>query len=160
VKKKRTIYHLTPFPRVTIILFDTEGLYSIDKRKGKQYDAKLFALSVLLASYLIFNTTSRIDEKSIDDLGCVIKKKEKYVSSHISINCFRLVTELTKLIHTKSNTTVERGQEFHQIFPSFLWLLRDSFLDLAKYASPREYLLASNFLFILLFHFLIYFKQH
>jgi hypothetical protein len=45
---------------------DTEGADSLEK--DAENDAKIFTLSLLISSYLVFNTVGSIDERSISDL--------------------------------------------------------------------------------------------
>lgn len=52
-----------------IFFLDTEGLDSIDRDSNA--DSKLFALSVLLSSYFIFNSLGCIDESSISQLSII-----------------------------------------------------------------------------------------
>lgn len=47
---------------------DSEGTCSID-RSTKTYDAKIFALVVLISSLFIYNTTSVIDENGVNELA-------------------------------------------------------------------------------------------
>ena len=48
---------------------DTEGLDSGDR--NSEADSKLFALSVLMSSYFIFNSIGCIDESSISQLSII-----------------------------------------------------------------------------------------
>jgi hypothetical protein len=50
------------------LLLDTEGLFDTENR-DQNYDIKLFALSILLTSYLLLNTQNTIDESTIRDLS-------------------------------------------------------------------------------------------
>lgn len=52
-----------------IFFMDTEGLDSIDR--DTTADSKLFALSVLLSSFFIFNSLGCIDESSISQLSII-----------------------------------------------------------------------------------------
>ena len=52
---------------ICLVLLDCEGFGSLDKTEG--YDAKLFCLSVLMSSLVIFNSMQTIDEKAIDSLA-------------------------------------------------------------------------------------------
>ena len=51
-----------------IIFIDSEGTSAVD-RSSKTYDAKIFALIVLISSLFIYNTTSVIDESGISELS-------------------------------------------------------------------------------------------
>ena len=52
-----------------IFFLDTEGVDSIERDSNA--DSKLFALSVLLSSYFIFNSLGCIDESSISQLSII-----------------------------------------------------------------------------------------
>ena len=54
---------------LNIIFMDTEGLDSVDR--DSTADSKLFALSVLLSSYLMYNSVGAIDESSISNLALI-----------------------------------------------------------------------------------------
>jgi len=97
------------FPKdFKVILLDTEGLASYTR--SETYDVQIFALSLLLSSYFIYNSLGTIDENALDKLS--------------------LVVELTKYIRTHSDTTDETGRAFHTFFPRFMWLVRDFSLQL------------------------------
>lgn len=52
------------------IFLDTEGLYDPEpERRDPNSDAQIFCITILLASYLIYNTQSRIDETALRSLG-------------------------------------------------------------------------------------------
>lgn len=48
---------------------DTEGLGGVDKNMN--YDVKIFTLSVLISSFLIYNQIGVIDETAITNLSLV-----------------------------------------------------------------------------------------
>lgn len=50
---------------------DTEGLNSVDG--NNTLDHKLFALSVMLSSYFIYNSVGAIEENSINSLALITK---------------------------------------------------------------------------------------
>lgn len=56
---------------VNIFFMDTEGLDSIESNSN--IDHKLFALSVLLSSYFIYNSIGSIEENSINSLALITK---------------------------------------------------------------------------------------
>jgi hypothetical protein len=54
-----------------ILLFlDTEGLGSLSN--SIEYDCKLFAMTLLLSSTIIYNNVGAIDEQSLQNLSLVI----------------------------------------------------------------------------------------
>lgn len=48
---------------------DTEGADSLEK--DAENDAKIFTLSLLISSYLVYNSVGSIDERSISELEMV-----------------------------------------------------------------------------------------
>ena len=79
---------------------------------SKKWDAKIFTLSFLLASLLIYNTKNAIDSEAIEKLSCVRSISE-------TINCgFGKITSVEGV--------------------DFLWIVRDFFLKCDK--SPDQYL--------------------
>ncbi len=52
-----------------IYVMDSEGLGGVDKNQN--YDIKIFTLSVLLSSFLIYNQVGVIDEQAITNLSLV-----------------------------------------------------------------------------------------
>ena len=94
-----------------LLLLDTQGTGSADG--DEQSDVLTWALTLMLSSYLIYNSVGSIDEHSISQLS--------------------LVTHVTSLLRTtepsdsSSRDTTTGGYE---LLPSFLWLLRDFSLEL------------------------------
>lgn len=58
---------------VNIFFMDTEGLDSVSSHSNSTIDHKLFALSVLLSSYFIYNSVGSIEENSINSLALITK---------------------------------------------------------------------------------------
>ncbi|MFN9942755.1 MAG: hypothetical protein ACK56I_25150, partial [bacterium] len=54
-----------------ILVIDTEGLGSTELNKNQ--DSIIILLSLLLASYFIYNSIGVIDENSLNDLGYLFK---------------------------------------------------------------------------------------
>jgi hypothetical protein len=48
----------------TIILLDTEGFFG--SNVSEVYDAKIFSVTALLSSYMIYNTVRTVDQATID----------------------------------------------------------------------------------------------
>ena len=97
-----------------VVLLDTEGIDAYDQTG--QYSTQIFSMAVLLSSLFCYNQMGGIDEAALDRLS--------------------LVTEMTKHIRVRSETTGAaapgRGgvRELGAFSPSFVWLLRDFYLDL------------------------------
>ena len=99
----------TPDAAKYMLLLDTEGLQSICQSEG--HDAKIFCLAILLSSFFIYNSDKAVNNAAIDQLS--------------------LVAQLTKKIRVHA----EGGEEadaaaLADLFPRFVWLLRDFQLEL------------------------------
>ncbi|EZG53975.1 guanylate-binding protein [Gregarina niphandrodes] len=62
----------TPGAGTTLLFLDTEGLFSKDA--SSSYDAKLFAISTLLSSEVIYNTVKFIDTHHMEALETLIRR--------------------------------------------------------------------------------------
>lgn len=111
-----------------LALLDTEGIDAYDQTA--QYSTQIFSLAVLLSSLFVYNQMGGIDEAALDRLA--------------------LVTEMTRHIRVRAagggGTTgggAEQEAEAAELggfTPSFLWLLRDFYLQLeedGRRISPR-----------------------
>jgi hypothetical protein len=113
---------------MSIVFLDTEGLGST--QADPNYDARIFALALLLGSTFVYNSRGTIDGQAIDTLS--------------------LVVNLTKFIHLRANAHGNDNpndvQEFHDYFPSLMWVVRDCTLELktmganGRSLTPRDYL--------------------
>lgn len=87
-----------------LLIIDSEGLSSCEQDRTS--DSNLFALSMLLSSILIYNSTGAIDEGSID--------------------CLAVVGQISKHLQSKAG-----GSEHTEAdSPEFYWILRDFSLQL------------------------------
>lgn len=123
------------------LFLDTEGLGSTEQ--SLPYDTKIFALSLLLSSFFILNTPGTINEHILSELELVIqcaKKVKMYESAEKE-------EEEEEEDSEKENhdTRLNKGREMYEnIFPSFLWVLRDFALKLVdeddRPIAPSQYL--------------------
>ena len=108
--------------RMPLLLIDTEGFGALDA--DSNHDIRIFTLAILLSSYFIYNSVGGIDESAIQHLNFVIN--------------------LSKFIKLKSNESETDPEELANLFPSFLWVLRDFSLQLidddGENITPKEYL--------------------
>jgi len=108
------------------LVLDTEGTGAADG--DEQRDVLTWALTLLLSSYLVYNSVGSIDEASISQLS--------------------LVTHVAGLLHTRDpindNSSSAVASTVAEFFPSFLWLLRDFSLELVSASgepiSEKQYL--------------------
>ena len=123
-----------PIPRTTpggepyhLVLLDTEGIDAYDQTG--QYSTQIFSLAVLLSSLFVYNQMGGIDEAALDRLS--------------------LVTEMTKHIRVRAggdtggSQTSDSSDALARFAPSFVWLLRDFYLDLEDgdaSITPAQYL--------------------
>ncbi|XP_066561993.1 guanylate-binding protein 1 [Amia ocellicauda] len=99
----------------TLVLLDTEGLGDVEK--GDQTnDNWIFALSVLLASTLVYNSMSTISNDAVEQL--------------------QYVTELTKYIKVNAEGDQTEDALYAGFFPLFLWTVRDFTLQLELNGKP------------------------
>ena len=106
-----------------VLLIDTEGFGALDT--DQNHDIRIFTLAILLSSYFLYNSVGGIDESALQNLNFVIN--------------------LSKFIKLKNDSKKEANpEELSNLFPSFLWVLRDFSLQLiddnGENISPKEYL--------------------
>ena len=108
--------------RIPILLIDTEGFGALDT--DANHDIRIFTLAILLSSYFVYNSVGSIDENALQNLNFVIN--------------------LSKFIHLKNGEKETDPEELANLFPSFLWVLRDFSLQLidddGETIIPKEYL--------------------
>ncbi len=109
---------------VQAVFLDTEGLASMSR--NVHIDMKIFALSLLMSSYFVYNSMCALDEKAIESLS--------------------LVVSLSKYIHVNTHpaNVSEELDEYTQYFPFFMWVVRDFALRLVdptqQAVSDKQYL--------------------
>ena len=108
--------------RLPLLLIDTEGFGALDT--DSNHDIRIFTLAILLSSYFLYNSVGGIDESALQNLNFVIN--------------------LSKFIRLKSGDKETDPEELSNLFPSFLWVLRDFSLQLiddnGENITPKEYL--------------------
>ena len=108
--------------RLPLLLIDTEGFGALDT--DSNHDIRIFTLAILLSSYFLYNSVGCIDESALQNLNFVIN--------------------LSKFIRLKSGDKETDPEALSNLFPSFLWVLRDFSLQLiddnGENITPKEYL--------------------
>lgn len=103
----------------TYIFMDSEGLGSTDQ--NITFDTQILSLAILLSSFFILNTQGTITEQTLSELELVVKCSERIRA-----------------------TEEKDANELANIFPDFLWVLRDFALQLQdEHENPisaKEYL--------------------
>ncbi|XP_049850456.1 guanylate-binding protein 1-like [Schistocerca gregaria] len=115
-----------------LLLLDSEGLYA--SQVNEIYDAKIFAISTLLSSYIIYNSVKFVDQASIDALRLLVKR------SHL----FELRMELREKVEEEEEEGVYLGwlkeSGRHLKMPKLLWVIQDFVQVMEKDQSPKEWL--------------------
>lgn len=111
-----------------VLFLDTEGLGSTIR--GASYDSRIFALSLLLSSFFVYNSVGVIDGDAIGRLS--------------------LVVNLTKFIHVQAHSSATAGDTemldpaaLREFFPRFLWVVRDFGVRMeqdGRQITSKEYL--------------------
>lgn len=100
---------------VSIIFMDTEGLDSLER--DADVDAKLFSLTVLLASFFMYNSVGSIDENAISSLA--------------------LVAQLIRTVTVTEGDEAANEYALASYAPKFLWLLRDFVLEVRDMSGRK-----------------------
>ena len=108
--------------RLPILLIDTEGFGALDT--DQNHDIRIFTVAILLSSYFAYNSVGSIDETALQNLNFVIN--------------------LSKFIRLRNGENETEPEELANLFPSFLWIVRDFTLQLiddnGETITPKEYL--------------------
>jgi hypothetical protein len=131
-------------------MLDTEGIDAWDQTGT--YSVQIFSLAVLLSSLFVYNQMGGIDEAAVDRLSLVTE-----MTKHIRVRASKSMSRVPCPFITPARSYRYRfslkalssladeasEHELAQFTPSFLWLLRDFYLELVedgRVVSPKEYL--------------------
>ena len=116
--------------RLPLLLIDTEGFGAFDE--DTNHDIRIFTLAILLCSYFVYNSLGSIDENAIQSLSFVIN-----LSKHIQLkansnhkNDAGINKSIQGVLDRKNSEADFDHEEVSNLFPSFLWVLRDFSLQL------------------------------
>ena len=154
---------------LNVLFLDTEGLGSTIR--GSTYDCRIFALSLLLSSYFVYNSVGVIDGDAISRLGLVVNlTKHIQVPAHFAARLSKALFCGTPSLYRRavlvcqldligfgwrvqvratvegaagSGSGGEADSEEADLFPNFLWVVRDFGVRLERNGvqmSSREYL--------------------
>lgn len=118
---KPTQYTLDSGLKVWIIFLDTEGFAA--NNVSENYDAKIFAVSTLLSSHLLYNSVKIIDQSDIDYLELLARRTQ----------LFALRSQMSRKKWTN---------EFNKdllCFPPLIWVVQD-FVQTTTDESPTQWL--------------------
>ncbi|XP_072015443.1 guanylate-binding protein 3-like [Amphiura filiformis] len=106
--------------QVQVVFLDTEGFAG--SNVSESYDAKIFAVSALLSSYLIYNSVKIIDQADLDYLELLARRTQ----------LFALRSQLSR---------AKWAQDFnHNLlnFPPLLWIIKDFVQALMPSDGPND----------------------
>ncbi|XP_031575013.1 guanylate-binding protein 4-like [Actinia tenebrosa] len=107
----------------TVILLDSEGIDSVYAKQAD--DHRIFTLSVLLSSILIYNSAGVPNRSDLEGLDFIAQLSQRI-----------------QLYTKKKNATYKDESHFYEAFPNFIWLLRDVVLEIpAGCSNIKEYFL-------------------
>lgn len=108
--------------RINIVFLDTEGFAA--NNVTENYDAKVFAVSTLLSSHLLYNSVKIIDQSDIDYLELLARRTQ----------LFALRSQLSK-----SKWTTDFNQDL-LTFPPLTWVVQDFVQETHNFETPSEWL--------------------
>ncbi|KXJ07327.1 Guanylate-binding protein 4 [Exaiptasia diaphana] len=107
----------------TVVLMDSEGIDAVSSKQSD--DHRIFTLSVLLSSIMIYNSAGVPNRSDLEGLDFIVKLSQRIQ------------------LHTKQQPTDD--QHFYEAFPYFVWLLRDVVLDLPTGCKTiKDYFIKNN----------------
>ena len=112
----------------SLLVLDTEGLASFDQ--DETYDAKIFSLGILLASFFIYNSMGVIDESAIDRLFLVGELTKNISLSTVKAKNAEDAAPAEGEDAKDDEASDVTEADLAQFFPPFLWILRDFSLKL------------------------------
>ncbi|CAG2111870.1 unnamed protein product [Medioppia subpectinata] len=118
---KPTQYTLESGLKVWIVFLDTEGFAA--NNVTENYDAKIFAVSTLLSSHLLYNSVKIIDQSDIDYLELLARRTQ----------LFALRSQMSR-----KKWTNDFNKDLLS-FPPLIWVVQD-FVQSTVDESPKEWL--------------------
>jgi hypothetical protein len=114
----------------SVVFIDSEGFGSTARSVAQ--DSKLFALSMLLSSALVYNSVGVINENALNQMMLSV-----YLSENLILKVSYNQTQETE-------SSEDITQKLASLAPKFIWVLRDFVLSLedknGRAISPNEYL--------------------
>ncbi|XP_054157665.1 guanylate-binding protein 1-like [Oppia nitens] len=118
---KPTKYTLDSGLKTWIVFLDTEGFAA--NNVSENYDAKIFAVSTLLSSFLLYNSVKIIDQSDIDYLELLARRTQ----------LFALRSQMSR-----KKWTNEFNKDLLS-FPPLIWIVQD-FVQSTLEESPKQWL--------------------
>lgn len=107
---------------INLVFLDTEGFAA--NNVTENYDAKVFAVSTLLSSHLLYNSVKIIDQSDIDYLELLARRTQ----------LFALRSQLSK-----SKWTTDFNHDMLS-FPPLTWVVQDFVQETHNFETPTEWL--------------------
>lgn len=111
------------------IIMDTEGLFSLEADETR--DTRIFALTLLLSTMFMYNSSGSIDKSALNNLSLVTN-----ISKWIRVN--------SSSSSSSSSLNTNETDNINEHFPHFLWLVRDFSLKLSPAHSHSDSTLQSS----------------
>lgn len=108
--------------RINVVFLDTEGFAA--NNVTENYDAKVFAVSTLLSSHLLYNSVKIIDQSDIDYLELLARRTQ----------LFALRSQLSK-----SKWTTDFNHDM-LTFPPLTWVVQDFVQEQHNFETPTQWL--------------------
>lgn len=108
--------------KLNLVFLDTEGFAA--NNITENYDAKVFAVSTLLSSHLLYNSVKIIDQSDIDYLELLARRTQ----------LFALRSQLSK-----SKWTTDFNHDM-LTFPPLTWVVQDFVQETHNFETPTEWL--------------------
>jgi len=108
--------------KINLVFLDTEGFAA--NNVTENYDAKVFAVSTLLSSHLLYNSVKIIDQSDIDYLELLARRTQ----------LFALRSQLSK-----SKWTTDFNHDM-LVFPPLTWVVQDFVQETHNFETPTEWL--------------------
>lgn len=102
-----------------IVFLDTEGLFA--SNISESYDAKIFAISNLLSSYLIYNSVKIIDQSAIDYIELLARRAQLFMVK-------------AQLNNFDKDSTAPLSP------PNLLWIVQDFVSEISSDTTPKQWL--------------------
>lgn len=107
--------------KINLVFLDTEGFAASNVTEN--YDAKVFAVSTLMSSHLLYNSVKIIDQSDIDYLELLARRTQ----------LFALRSQLSKSKWTDFNHDM-------LTFPPLTWVVQDFVQETHNFETPSEWL--------------------
>lgn len=107
--------------KINLVFLDTEGFAA--NNVTENYDAKVFAVSTLMSSHLLYNSVKIIDQSDIDYL--------------------ELLARRTQLFALRSQLSKNKWTDFNHdmlTFPPLTWVVQDFVQETHNFETPSEWL--------------------